>query len=72
MSNRSTRNNKKKTNYLNEARVILNELKKGNEYLAKRLEKKIEEYQTYIGNWSLCMYYEHIIRGSENTQKHLK
>jgi len=36
--------NERKIAYREEARLILNELKEGNEYLAKRLEKKIEEY----------------------------
>ena len=40
--------NAKKTKYREEAIVILVELKEGNEYLAKRLEMKIEEYFDYI------------------------
>lgn len=35
----------KKVKYRDEAKVILAELKDANEYLAKRLEMKIEEYQ---------------------------
>jgi guanosine-3',5'-bis(diphosphate) 3'-pyrophosphohydrolase len=42
--------NGKKIAYREEARLILKELRHGNEYLAGRLEKKIEEYQTYIFN----------------------
>jgi len=42
--------NGKKISYLEEARVILNELKNGNEFLARRLETKIEEYRIYISN----------------------
>lgn len=42
--------NAKKMDYLEEARLILNELKEGNVSLARRLETKIEEYQTYITN----------------------
>jgi len=38
----------KKLNYQNEARIILSELKEGNEYLAKRLEEKIEQYDNYM------------------------
>ena len=40
--------NGKKIAYREEARLILNELKEGNEYLARRLQTKIEEYQIYI------------------------
>jgi guanosine-3',5'-bis(diphosphate) 3'-pyrophosphohydrolase len=40
--------NAKKTKYREEAKVILAELKAGNEYLANRLGKKIEEYFDYI------------------------
>jgi guanosine-3',5'-bis(diphosphate) 3'-pyrophosphohydrolase len=40
--------NKKKAKYRDEARMILNELKDGNEYLSKRLEVKIEEYGKYL------------------------
>ena len=43
-------NNERKIAYREEARLILNELKKGNEYLARRLENKIEKYQIYITN----------------------
>jgi guanosine-3',5'-bis(diphosphate) 3'-pyrophosphohydrolase len=38
----------KKLKYQTEARIILNELKEGNDYLAKRLQEKIEEYEKYI------------------------
>lgn len=38
----------KKTKYREEAKVILAELNDGNPYLAKRLEKKIEEYYKYL------------------------
>ena len=38
----------KKIKYREEAKVILNELKEGNDYLAQRLEMKIEEYHKYI------------------------
>lgn len=40
-------NNQKKINYQNEARIILEELKAGNEFLAMRLETKIAEYEKY-------------------------
>ena len=38
----------KRIRYQNEARIILIELKEGNEYLAARLESKIEEYTRFI------------------------
>ena len=38
----------RKISYREEARLILSELKGGNEFLAKRLEKKIEEYRIYL------------------------
>ena len=41
-------NRAKRINYQNEARIILSELKDGNNFLAKRLETKIEEYGNYI------------------------
>jgi len=41
-------NNERKIAYREEARLILNELKEGNKFLARRLETKIEEYQIYI------------------------
>ena len=41
---------KKKIDYQEEARVILAELKDGNEFLAKRLETLIEDYLIYINN----------------------
>jgi guanosine-3',5'-bis(diphosphate) 3'-pyrophosphohydrolase len=40
--------NSKKIKYQQEARTILKELKAGNEFLANRLEAKIEEYGTYL------------------------
>ena len=40
--------NERKIRYREEARLILSELKGGNEFLAKRLEKKIEEYRIYL------------------------
>ncbi len=39
--------NGKKISYLEEARIILNELKEGNDFLANRLRTKIEEYGIY-------------------------
>jgi len=42
--------NEKKIKYQKEARIILGELKNGNEFLAKRLEAKIEEYGNYINS----------------------
>jgi len=41
-------NNEKKITYREEAKLILSELREGNDYLAKRLEAKIAEYQVYI------------------------
>ena len=41
-------NKEKRIKYKKEAQVILDELKGGNEYLAKRLEAKIEKYEIYI------------------------
>jgi guanosine-3',5'-bis(diphosphate) 3'-pyrophosphohydrolase len=38
----------KKQKYQDEAMIILDELKEGNEYLSKRLREKIMEYNTYI------------------------
>jgi guanosine-3',5'-bis(diphosphate) 3'-pyrophosphohydrolase len=40
--------NEKKIIYQKEAQLILNELKAGNEFLARRLEKLIQEYGNYI------------------------
>jgi guanosine-3',5'-bis(diphosphate) 3'-pyrophosphohydrolase len=40
--------NHERLKYQAEARLILNELKYGNGYLAKRLKEKIEEYGEYI------------------------
>jgi len=40
--------NERRIAYREEAKLILSELKEGNEYLARRLETKIEEYQIYI------------------------
>jgi guanosine-3',5'-bis(diphosphate) 3'-pyrophosphohydrolase len=39
---------KKMTTYQQSARMILQELREGNEYLASRLEKKIEDYSAYL------------------------
>jgi guanosine-3',5'-bis(diphosphate) 3'-pyrophosphohydrolase len=39
---------KKITAYQQSARMILQELKEGNEYLATRLERKIENYSVYL------------------------
>jgi len=39
---------KKKQKYLKQAKLILKELKNGNEYLEKRLEAKILEYEKYL------------------------
>jgi (p)ppGpp synthase/HD superfamily hydrolase len=41
-------NNQKKINYLEEATIIHSHLKNGNEYLANRLQEKIENYKRYI------------------------
>ena len=38
----------RKINYRDEARLIVSELRDGNEYLARMLEEKIEEYGRYI------------------------
>lgn len=38
----------KKMQYLEEARIILNELGAGNDFLAERLKKKIEEYANIV------------------------
>jgi (p)ppGpp synthase/HD superfamily hydrolase len=40
--------NTKKLKYMEEATLILNELKEGNAYLAKRLEAKISEYNRFL------------------------
>ncbi|MEO7044830.1 MAG: HD domain-containing protein [Ferruginibacter sp.] len=40
--------NEKRIKYQKEARMILSELKEGNDFLAKRLETKIVEYGTYL------------------------
>lgn len=42
--------NEKKYAYKQEAQQILNELHQANDYLAKRLEQKINEYDNYINN----------------------
>ena len=42
--------NGRKIAYREEAKLILNELKDGNEFLSRRLKTKIEEYQIYITN----------------------
>lgn len=41
-------NKNKKLAYIEEAKLILNELKDGNAYLAKRLEEKIEAYYRFL------------------------
>lgn len=41
-------NNKKKLDYIEEAKLILSELKDGNAYLAQRLEEKIEAYRKFL------------------------
>ena len=38
----------RKIKYREEAKIILSELKDGNEFLARRLERKIEEYGGYL------------------------
>ncbi len=40
--------NEKKLKYIEEAKLILSELKEGNSYLAKRLEDKIEMYHRFL------------------------
>lgn len=40
--------NTKKIKYQQEAQIIFNELKDGNEFLARRLEAKIKEYEKYL------------------------
>jgi guanosine-3',5'-bis(diphosphate) 3'-pyrophosphohydrolase len=40
--------NSKKVNYQEEARTILSKLQEGNEFLARRLLCKIEEYRRYV------------------------
>lgn len=40
--------NDKKIKYIEEARLIHNELKEGNQYLANRLLQKIEKYHQYL------------------------
>ena len=40
--------NEKKIKYQQEAKLIYRELKEGNNYLAKRLERKINDYSKYI------------------------
>jgi (p)ppGpp synthase/HD superfamily hydrolase len=40
--------NEKKKTYIEEAQLILRELREGNVFLAKRLEGKIEEYGQYV------------------------
>ena len=42
--------NEKKIKYREEARMILNELGSGNDFLAMRLRKNIEEYSNFIGD----------------------
>lgn len=41
-------NKSKKLAYIEEAKLILSELKDGNAYLAKRLEDKIENYNSFL------------------------
>ena len=41
-------NDEKKLNYIEEAKVILDELKDGNKYLAERLEIKIKNYHSFL------------------------
>lgn len=43
-------NDDKKKGYIFEARVVLEYLQEGNEYLAQRLKEKIEAYHKYINN----------------------
>ena len=40
----------KKIKYIEEAEIILNELKEGNKYLAERLKIKIKEYYRFLSN----------------------
>ena len=40
--------NDKKLKYIEEAKLILAELKEGNSYLAKRLEEKIKKYNRFL------------------------
>lgn len=42
--------NSKKIKYQEEARIIYTELRDGNEFLARRIEAKIEEYGNYIND----------------------
>jgi len=42
--------NAKRIKYRDEALIILDELKDGNDYLARRLKMKIEEYKSYIND----------------------
>ncbi len=44
----TTLENSKKLRYLNESKMINQELKEGNEFLANRLNLKVEEYSKYI------------------------
>lgn len=41
-------NNEKKANYVQEAKLIYDHLHEGNEYLAERLQSKIEKYKSFI------------------------
>ena len=38
----------KKLKYIEEAEIIFNELKDGNQYLAERLKSKIKEYHRFL------------------------
>jgi (p)ppGpp synthase/HD superfamily hydrolase len=43
----------KKRKYIEESRVILQELKEGNKYLADRLDLKIREYHRFLNNTAI-------------------
>ncbi|MBB4803953.1 (p)ppGpp synthase/HD superfamily hydrolase [Flavobacterium nitrogenifigens] len=43
-------NDEKKLKYIEEAKIIHNELKDGNVYLAERLKNKIQEYYLFLSN----------------------
>ena len=46
--------NSKKVKYLQEAQLILSELREGNKFLAVRLQNMIEEYKNYIDYEIIC------------------